>query len=195
MALRGSGLSWDQISRHLPGRTATSVRAQWRTRNSALDALWSQRSSSVWSVRDIELLHDLKRKGLRGRDLAPHFPGRTIKAIRTRWNIERLKDPALAGYDEEVLWTKDEVESAVKLRKEGLCFAAISPLLPKWRSPMAAKHALSQRGVRSPKAKKDQTAGAARPKKQTKGVSKTSEKSDGATLSTEMPSNATNADP
>ncbi|KAM0805628.1 hypothetical protein BDR22DRAFT_830936 [Usnea florida] len=105
-----AGLSWEEISKSMTGRTAKSCAARW------LYLFRSTDTDEVWAAQDLALLVDLRSQGSSWEHISENFPRHSINACRSQWykETEGIQGPLLYRRPRES-WLAREVKTLVSL--------------------------------------------------------------------------------
>ena len=112
-------LTWEEISRRIPGRTKGACTTQWSNyfRSTDLD--------DPWTAEDLALLQNLRSQGSSWKNISKELPGHSPNACKTHWYKETegiqgtLSESSLGGNRIKgvilVPWSTREVETLVSL--------------------------------------------------------------------------------
>ena len=105
-----AGLSWEEISKSMTGRTLDACAAQWSHLFRMTDP------DEAWTAEDLALLVDLRSQGSSWKDISKRFPQYSINACRTHWYKETEGIPGpLFRRRFRNLWSAGEVKTLVSL--------------------------------------------------------------------------------
>ncbi|KAK3677772.1 Transcription factor myb3r-5 [Recurvomyces mirabilis] len=91
---------------------------------------WENQFRKPWTEKDNERLIQLRRGGNSPSTIAPHFPGRTVVAIRSHWSILLKRDSELGRFRLGTPWTEEDRSMVLAMRKAGKSIVEIQPNFP-----------------------------------------------------------------
>ena len=134
IALREKGLSYEQITKYLPGRTLETVRKRYPRLTRDPSAPEGDRRD-LWTTEEGELLVDLRNAGTSWDEVAKFFPKRNLQALKKMYYSLTRHPSAQEGVRRDA-WTTEEAERLLSLREKGMSWSKMTELFP-GRTPTA----------------------------------------------------------